>query len=94
MILKILILIWLYLSVGYGFLLINQVLGYKHPNSDIFAAYDPDDEDDSSAIAAVILVWPLILGIAVVYAFCLLIKHNLKLLNQDLSEENDKWPKN
>ena len=89
---KAVIAVWLYLSVGYGVLLINQVLGYKHP--DMFMYVDVDDEDSGSLIVAIVFLWPLMLLLLAGHFIDLFIKHILKLVDQELREEDDKWPKN
>lgn len=61
------IMLWLYLSVGFGVILICQVIAKKVEKSEYywFLAYeirlDPDDDEFGVNIATQIIFWPIVL---------------------------------
>lgn len=67
LILMLAIMLWLYLSVGFGVILICQVIAKKLEKSKYywFLAYeiqlDPDDDEFGVNIACQVIFWPIIL---------------------------------
>lgn len=61
------IMLWLYLSVGFGVILVCQVIAKKLEKSEYywFLAYeirlDPDDDELGVNIACQVIFWPIIL---------------------------------
>lgn len=61
------VIVWLYLSVGFGVVLICQVIAKKLEKSEYywFLAYeiqlDPDDDEFGVSIAGQIIFWPIVL---------------------------------
>lgn len=85
---KIVIAVWLYLSIGYGILLFNQIMAHKYPKSELFVVIDPDDEDDMGPATATVIVWPVVLLCAIICAFVMIIKYSLKIVDNELKKEN------
>ena len=67
----IVIFVWLYLSIGFGVILMCQVIAKKLERSEYyrFLAYeiqlDPDDDEFGVNIAGQIIFWPIILIVCV-----------------------------
>ena len=61
MVVKIIIAIWLYVSVGFGMLLLDQLYSSKHPENEFSTKLDPDDEDFGGLAISGILCWPILL---------------------------------
>lgn len=65
------VIVWLYLSVGFGIILMCQIVAKKLQKSEYywFLAYeiqlDPDDDEFGVNIAGQIIFWPIVLIICI-----------------------------
>jgi hypothetical protein len=66
---KILIGLWLYLSLGLGVLLFSQIIAKRMEDSDNYDDYiwytnlkiDPDDDEFGAVVIGVMMLWPILL---------------------------------
>lgn len=90
--LKIVIGIWLYLSAGFGVLLLCQLIAKKVENSDDYYVWaydvhlDPDEDDFGTTALGMIFAWPFVLlcGLSVLFEV------QLKKILRKIWEELDK----
>lgn len=89
---KLLIIFWVYLSVGFGVVLAGQVIAHKvEQMEDYYDWYisfklDPDEDDFAVNAVCSIIFWPFVL----IGCTIMLIEVGLKILFRKLFEELDK----